>query len=130
MQFNQKLSLFLLLDWKDCKEASKNITWKESDYILFPMSDSDSLYSPNTPLTGSHWTLLAFIPSKKHFMEYDSLHKAPSKNAKAFADKLLTLLDLDSNTCTYSVETVPTQTNNYDCGIYVLQIMVRHKLFS
>ncbi|GJQ10921.1 hypothetical protein GpartN1_g2712.t1 [Galdieria partita] len=117
-------------DWKDCKEALKSIPWKESHCILFPMSDSDSLYSPDHPLTGSHWTLLAFITTRNLFLEYDSLHKAPSKNGKAFAAKLEKLLDLDSNSSTYCVETVPTQTNNYDCGIYVISIMELFVQFS
>lgn len=75
-------------------------------------------------------TLLAFMPKRNQFIEYDSLHKAPSKNGKALADKLEQLLQLDCTNCTYSVETVPTQTNNYDCGIYVIMILVRYKLYN
>lgn len=114
-------------DWNECVETLKNITGYE--YILFPLNDSDALYSPESPLTGSHWTLLVFIPNRKLFIEYDSLQRStPSKNGKAFADKLEKLFNLTGSQ--YVMEKVPTQTNNYDCGIYVMRIMELYAQYS
>lgn len=86
---------------------------KEHRVVLIPISDAKDLGS----FRGSHWSLLAYYPSRNLFEHYDSMRSSGhSRHAEAVVRKIA-----GSGIKAMSVET-PQQTNGYDCGAYVLYI--------
>lgn len=85
--------------------------------VLCPVSDNTS---PDVPLGGGHWTLLAFWPGKRRCALYNSLGASQvHRNALSAAAALATAYGLSS---TPRVETpaCPKQVNGSDCGLHVL----------
>eukprot|EP00871_Galdieria_phlegrea_P004672 jgi/Galph1/5205/GphlegSOOS_G3824.1 len=118
------LSFWLLhnSNWEECRDCLKTFPFETSSCLLFPLNDSKVLYCPESPLSGIHWTLVAFIPSQRLFLEYDSMNRNVSVG-QHFAQKLVQLYYTDSSNYSYIPQQVPPQVNSYDCGMYVLIIM-------
>lgn len=98
--------------------------------IFFPINNSTSFHQTS----GSHWSLLVLIlSSEMAFYHFDSSPSKPnSQIASEFSSKLADCLnrmqmplddggshqrEMHSFVC---MEDVPTQTNSFDCGVFVI----------
>uniref|UniRef100_UPI00358F7E75 sentrin-specific protease 8 n=1 Tax=Myxine glutinosa TaxID=7769 RepID=UPI00358F7E75 len=76
----------------------------------------------NEPQTsgGSHWSLLLFNRTENSFHHFDSLGKSNLSHARRLARQLEPFLGLGSKTPALIHESAPSQSNAYDCGVYVI----------
>ena len=87
-----------------------------STYLFFPLSNLQ-------PDEKGHWSLLLFFRSKRKniFLHFDSLKKRNTFHAKSLAQKISEIFNIKHYE--FSNMKTPSQSNGYDCGIYLMAIM-------
>lgn len=122
--------------FKNGKEVLSVVSsWHLSNYkvVFIPFTNSESSRDP-----GNHWSLLAFFPKEgkegNRFYLCDSYQKFSSASLKSARQIVLKLVSLLKLKC-YKLfkKEVPQQTNNYDCGIYLLaymEFLAKNRSFS
>lgn len=81
--------------------------------VVIPVNDAD------VDRQGTHWSLMLFVPCNQHFLHIDTREKTNYHSALTVCRKIADCLQLEDATFQHFQET--KQSNNYDCGLYVLQ---------
>jgi len=92
---------------------------KKAKYIFFPNNNSVEY---ETAGAGSHWTLLVFLGGESGVFEnYNSLENTTApENAMKVARNFHKKAELSTLLLVENVKEIPRQTNNADCGVYVI----------
>ncbi|CAI2186294.1 1269_t:CDS:2 [Funneliformis geosporum] len=93
--------------------------FKKGKYIFFPINNSEQ---HETGDTGSHWSLLVFAGDESGmFFNYNSLEFSTTpENAMKVAQNFHKKANLATLISVENVREIPRQTNNADCGVYVI----------
>lgn len=112
-------SLTQLLKMEDPKnygEFLDSLDAKNYHFVFFPLNDCDNLKSPG----GTHWSLLVYSRTEQMCYHYDSSYER--LNVTIAHDFMVNLIKYFSHPrhAGYTEMKTPFQTNDYDCGLYVL----------
>lgn len=97
-------------------------------WIFLPLSDSEDRERANS---GCHWTLLvADLRAAPRFYSFDSMSGGVSEKAYAIARRVAAALHASSSSTEIHVQaqSCPQQTNNSDCGAWVISNCERFAL--
>jgi sentrin-specific protease 8 len=113
-------SAFVLLfeeDESDFNAAVQGMELETKSLILFPINNNTSVERSG----GSHWSLLSLNVKTLVFRHFDSSGRHNEGVARQFATKLAVYLNQsNSSPMTFTNEVCPRQSNDYDCGLYVV----------
>ncbi|MCE8164113.1 MAG: hypothetical protein I3274_08000, partial [Candidatus Moeniiplasma glomeromycotorum] len=92
---------------------------KKADYIFFPINNSER---QETGRSETHWTLLLFVGGNfRAFFNYNPLEfsTTPEYTMKV-AENFIRKQNLPAWPLVENVKGIPRQTNNADCGVFVI----------
>lgn len=96
-------------------EALETFNIKKSELVFFPLSNLKG------ELRG-HWSLLVWLRSKENkFLHFDSLKTVNLVPARNLEEKIIQMFGLKTHVFTNMKG--PVQTNNVDCGVYLMATM-------
>lgn len=110
------VQLAKLADDSEVSSILQPLDLQSCQLIFIPINDNSTLHPG-----GSHWSLLVCDKNRKEFFHFDSSGSScwNDSSAKIICKKFNhyfgTLYDVTNPRC-------PTQTNGYDCGVFVIAI--------
>lgn len=120
-------------DSRDNLEETKNSLKLNQKQLIFFTINNNELNSSSESTTnngadgGTHWSLLVYYRAKNIFVHQDSVRGLNKLHADALYSVLKKVLDENANNLRppifieLAVRT-PKQSNDYDCGLYVMKI--------
>ncbi|KAL1122145.1 hypothetical protein AAG570_003550 [Ranatra chinensis] len=93
------------------------LEFKEKSFAVMPLNDCDDPGSAG----GSHWSLLVYSRPEASFFHIDSSQGSNSHHAQLLASKISQYIGRGLGVgCDFRTLNSLQQTNNYDCGVFVL----------
>ncbi|GAV71925.1 Peptidase_C48 domain-containing protein, partial [Cephalotus follicularis] len=98
-----------------------DLNMRDKQLIVFPVNDNGDLSRADG---GNHWSLLVYYKKTNMFVHHDSFDGMNTNVAMKFYHKIKSLFGSggEYGDSILSSGPTPQQSNNYDCGLYVIAI--------
>lgn len=118
MNPNAAWMLGMIDDPAELEMCMDQLHLSERAVVFIPVNDSED---PSKVGTGSHWSLLVFYRATSTFYYLDSspTFTGNRRRAEVYAQNIYPVLKA-TNQYDFVVLKVPTQSNGFDCGIFVI----------